>query len=392
MVSTSTPTFLHEIPETSGVDDFIWACQINVDSEDATQKVEWMPYPDPTSSVIENAYQRGDEQAIIDEDCCIDLKQLTEVHTDHSDKQRRIRRERRYSPSLSSGTEAEQGAARSKRLSFPLSSVTRCSTSEDTNYHGSSFIIDWLLKFTKGELNVTFDSIFPVLVQGLQYEGRSVPAEQIDDIVNELYEVKEKNHGKKEEKKIQELQICCTKLYTKECYIFRVVNTTLRDNDRSKLDSLGPYIYLVYDYIGCGRHTNNLSIYQRFRQSLRLTKPHPMIVYRGDRISLEILEKYRQASGDKTKYFKWLPFVSTSLKRTIAEKFARNVLYIIELQRDSTYDLFTNLIQITEFQEEEEILLQPGVRFLVNKVESDNLTGLSIVYMKIVSSYVSNLR
>lgn len=390
MTTTQPLVSLSAASETSLEGEFIWIRQTKINSWNAAHKIEWTPYSNPTSSVIESAYQRGDNETVIDQTYRIDLKHFVEVRIDDSNEQRPIRRQLRCCSSVLSDIETERENSRSERLSFSLNSVLNCSTSEDTNYHGSSFITDWLLKFTKGKLNVTFNSIFPVLVQGLQYEGQSAPVEEIEDIVTELNDVKARIHGKKEEKKIQDLKVCCAKLYTKECYIFRAVNTALRDNDRSKLETLGPYCYLVYNYIG--RDDNNLSIYHRFRQRFGLIKSQSMVVYRGDYISSEVLEKYRRASGNNAKYFKWLPFVSTSLRRNVAEVFAHNVLYIIELQHHSTNDQFTSLNTISAFREEEEIILRPGVRFLVDKMQFDELTERHLVYIKIVPSYVSHLR
>jgi hypothetical protein len=190
---------------------------------------------------------------------------------------------------------------------------------------------------------------------------------------------------------MEELQACCIKLYTKDCYIYRVVNTALRDNDRTKLNTLGPYCYLLYNYIG--RDLDDyLSIRHRLRKTLRPIESQSMIVYRGDHISRETIEEYQQAAGDNGKYFKWLPFVSTSLDRDVAESFGFNVLYIIELQRYLSNDQFANLKKNTYKESEEEILLRPGVRFQVDKVKFDDVTGRQLVYIKVVPSYVSNLR
>lgn len=379
--------------ETSLRDEFIWVRQMKTDllNEDEAQQIEWTPYSDVTSSIIENAYQCDDDEIVIDQIYRIDLKHFVEISIYDSNEQRLISRQHRCCPSILNDPNTERDNGRGKRLSFPLNSATNCSTSEDTNYHGSSFITDWLLKFTKGKLNVTFDSIFPVLVQGLKHEGQSAVAQEIEYIINELNNIEIRTRRKKEEKKMDELKVCCVKLYTQECYIFRVVNTALRDNDRSKLDTLGPYCYLVYNYIG--RDANNGSIYHRFQQALGLIKSQPMFVYRGDYISSELLEKYRHASSENNiKYFKWLPFVSTSLNRKIAEKFAYNVVYIIELQRHSTNDQFAGLSTLSAYQEEEEIILRPGVRFLVAKVQFDDLTKRYLVYTRIIPSYVSNLK
>jgi hypothetical protein len=211
------------------------------------------------------------------------------------------------------------------------------------------------------------------------------------EIVQRLNKVKDETFGKKDKKRIKKLQDCCVKLYTKDCYIYRVVNTALRDDDRTKLDTLGPYCYLVYNNIGRDLK-DYLSIRHRLRQAVHPTESRSMEVYRGDHVSREIIEEYRQAAGDNNKYFKWLSFVSTSLSREVAERFGCNLLYIIELQRHLTNDQFTNLQRYAFIEDEQEILLRPGMRFRVDKVKFDDETGRQLVYIKIAPSYVFYLR
>ncbi|CAF2951091.1 unnamed protein product [Rotaria sp. Silwood2] len=115
---------------------------------------------------------------------------------------------------------------------------------------------------------------------------------------------------------MKNLQNCCIKLYRKQCYLFRIVNTALRDDNRTKLDKLGPNCYLIYNCIGRYCHDHG------FLEMPDRSKSRSMIVYRGDSASREIIEKYRQAAGQKEKYFKWLLFVWTPADRIFAEHFS----------------------------------------------------------------------
>src|SRR4051794_13983238 len=40
----------------------------------------------------------------------------------------------------------------------------------------------------------------------------------------------------------------CIRLYTMESFLYRLVNMTLRDNDLSKVDTLGPFCYLLFQF------------------------------------------------------------------------------------------------------------------------------------------------
>ena len=196
---------------------------------------------------------------------------------------------------------------------------------------------------------------------------------------------------KSRKKRMEALENCCAKLYTKACFIYRKVNTALRDNDQTKLHTLGPYCFLVFNYIGHNLD-NNFSIRQYFPEKFRLNKSKLVTVFRGDYISHEMLQEYRQAAGDNTKHFKWLPFISTSREQNIAEDFAQNALYIIQIECDASNDQYVDLSTVSWYREEKEILLQPGVRFRVIKVEFDDTNGIYLIYIIIVRSYVSILR
>jgi hypothetical protein len=44
------------------------------------------------------------------------------------------------------------------------------------------------------------------------------------------------------------------KQYTEPDFLFRIVNEALRDNNRDKLETIGPFAYLVFNFIGRRTH------------------------------------------------------------------------------------------------------------------------------------------
>jgi hypothetical protein len=378
--------------ELSPPDEFIWECKMNDDPWDATQTSQWIPYSNVKSSAIEQAYKNKLREIFIDENYRIDFENFIQQHINDPYRQRSVRRRRcHFSSIVSTDEETNEESVRRERLSSPLGSIMSCSATGDTTYYGSVFIHTWLLMFTKGKIEIRFDTIYPVLKEGLIKEGEIANRKNLPQIVAMLTKVEEKTHGKSSEKRIKELQKCCANLYTKPYFIYRVVNTALRDDDQSKLYTLGPYCYLLFNYIG--RLKDNSSIPGRFRRFFRPNEIQSMTLYRGDRNSDSIVEEYRRAAGDNSKHFKWLPFVSTSRDRAIAEGFPGSVLYIIEmLSYSSNEDRFVDLSKIGHFPTEQEILLLPGVQFRVNKVEFDNEKGLHLVYINVNSSYIFKLK
>ncbi|CAM2725870.1 unnamed protein product [Rotaria socialis] len=371
---------------------FIWMYQSNIDPWNDNQDTEWTPCSDDMSVAIENAFNAGAEHIFVDDYYQIDLKKLVQINMDDVHLQRRVRRQNRFSQM--DGTEDNENKfGLHERLTFPVDTAPRYSTTIDTLHRGSPFIRDWILTFTHGNFVVTFDCIFPVLVEGLKYEGETndEPKSSIDILVKELNDVQEKSSKKKEHERIQMLEDICAKLYTKNFYVYRIINTALRDNNLQKLHTLGPYCYLLYNCIGRA-NKNDFSGRPFFWQKFHSKEPSCTIVYRGDYITNERIEEYSQAAGNKKKYFKWLQFVSTSKCRDVADSFGQNVTYVIELRRRSSDDQFTFLNKNTYFLTEEEILLRPGTRFRVTAVKHDDLSRRALIHIKILPSYVSYLR
>ncbi|UJR19692.1 hypothetical protein I4U23_022826 [Adineta vaga] len=343
---------------------------------------QWIPFSETISSIIEEAFRSGSNEIFIEDIYRIDLNYFVKENIANESCKHAIGRRLRQNAIDSSIQEDEW--RRCERFLFPLESVSNCSATIDTKYYGSPFIEKWFLIFTKGKHTVTFNFIFPCLIQGLQEEGRNEPKHILESIINTLEKVKNKTIGKNEKKRMKELENCCAMLYTKPYFIYRTVNTALRDNDQTKLLTIGPYCFLVFNYIG--RHINEPFSIHRHIQSKIIT------VFRGDYISEKMLEEYRHAVGNNSKYFKWLPFVSTSYEKDVAENFARNVLYIMKIRRHSSNDLYADMSTISSFKDEKEIILQPGIRFQVENIELDFTKKFYLIYIHIIPSYVSTLK
>jgi hypothetical protein len=321
----------------------------------------------------------------------IDLNKMLQVCIDDTHRQRPVKR------CVLSDLDDDNIDWRRERFAFELDhqaadGVQTNTSKDDINYYGSKFIADWLLTFADGNLKVKFDIIFPALVNGIRIEGHlyDAPEKAINWLIHQLEEVRDHVQKKNELKRIKYLSKCCVKLYTKNCFLFQLVNITLRNDDRTKLNTLGPYCYLVYNCIGGYIH-DSLSV-QHLRQHFRHTQPPSVFVYRGDSVPKKKLDEYQQAAGQPHKYFKWLSFVSASHKPDVGAFFATNVLYIIELNRAVSNDQFLDLYDNTFMPDEEEVLLRPGVRFRVESVTFDSGRNLHVVRIKIVPSYISYLR
>jgi hypothetical protein len=237
--------------------------------------------------------------------------------------------------------------------------------------------------FTKGTLKIKISSIIDALSNGILIEGEKLGfINESRRLTNEIHSIKKKT--------IKTLQQCCARLYTKPCFLFKIVNKTLRDNDQSKLQTLGPFCYLLYNYIGT-RRNEYLSIRNQLKQIFKPTEHFSsIIVYRGEQLSLDQIEIYRQAVK-KGYYYKWSSFVSTSKLREVAEMFGLNVLYIIHIQRISYNDQYVDVSSIAYIEDEQEILLRPGVRFKIDSCDYDLTTERYLFHIQILPSFIFSI-
>ncbi|CAF3138051.1 unnamed protein product [Rotaria sp. Silwood2] len=367
----------------------IGACQTNANPFDPNEPEEWTDYPADISHRIECAYQRGICEISIRTGYRIDFAHERQIHNIDSFRQRPIRRRCQVynKPILNTEYNHDEVSSMNNRLDFPLESDN---VSEDTHYQGSRFIVDWLVTEFKSLSNVTFNRILNLLIKGIEIEGNIQEEPRLQEIIERLWEVADNNSIGSNSEHMKTLREVCITLYTEPTFLYRKINETLRDNDRTKRETLGPYCFLLYDYIG--RHpTDNVSKLHRLCQTLHLKKKKPMVVYRGDMVSTKKLDEYHQAAGNEKKCFKWSCFVSTSTDINVASEFAKNVLYEIDLGRYRWNDQFANISNLSVFPEENEILLRPGVRFCVDKVETHSTIACELVFVHVLPSYISTV-
>ena len=156
----------------------------------------------------------------------------------------------------------------------------------------------------------------------------------------------------------EEILKCVATLYSAESFLYKLVNTTLRNHDMTKIDTLGPFCSLLDSYLF--RHMDK----------------NGQTVYRGVSLSEEMIEEYKQAVG---KQIVWPAFTSTTKDRRVAEKFG-NTLFVFNLK----YSLHrkNEISLISHYPLEQEVLLESQSVFTVDKIEYDRSKSKHIIYMK----------
>ncbi|CAF3685351.1 unnamed protein product [Rotaria sordida] len=358
----------------------IWLWKSNINPSDNTTRPQWKKYRPYTSSIIENAYKNRQSTVVIDNNYMIDFKNMIQINLHDSNQQTAVER--------CESEDVKNEMIESIRYLFPLNSIPN--TIEDNGLvYGCEYVFYWIQTCNNGNSNPKTKEIFPLLIKGIETEAHiaKVSMKTLTDIIDELQQTRQRFKHRRERLRMKFLCECCAKIYTYECFLYKVLNTTLRKNNFSKLETLGPYCFLLYNHIGS--HVNNAWI-SRYQQRFRHITMTSLFVYRGDFASEETINEYKKAVGQINKYFKWTTFVSTSKQRAQAEGFESNALYIIRLIQADINDQYSDLTEISYYPNEQEVLLAPGVRFKVQEVTFNDKLRQNQITIDIVPSYMFN--
>lgn len=151
---------------------------------------------------------------------------------------------------------------------------------------------------------------------------------------------------------------CAARLYTAESFLYKLVNSSLRENDMTKIDTLGPFCYLLYHRLRLDRVRGD------------------QILYRGMDLTDEMVDEYKQAVGQE---ITWPAFTSTSKDRRVAEAYAANTLCIISSK--DTWRPQNDISKLSLYPDEQEVLLAPFYKFQIDRVEWDSAKGKHLIYM-----------
>ena len=154
---------------------------------------------------------------------------------------------------------------------------------------------------------------------------------------------------------------CATHLYSVESFLYNLVNSTLRNNDLSKLDTLGPFCYLLSRYLPFKCPSGYFDY----------------TVFRGTSLSKEMIEEYRAAIGRR---ILWPAFTSTTKDRQVAELFSDNALFIIEVNGIHSQGA-RDISSISKYPQEQEVLFCAGQSFILSKIECDSKNEKYLIYM-----------
>jgi hypothetical protein len=288
---------------------------------------EWAKYRDIEIDIIEEAYQQGKSDALLDR-YRIDLINFIQVRLDDDHKQRPIKRE--------IGQNRKE-CLRENRFSYKLAviSTSPASSSYGTFDSWCPFLKAWF-ETSKGKRAwLQLSSCIEASAQGIIKEGR------IHNSNAEAAYIAEKFRRCSGRSRREATELCMY-LYTKDSFFYNAINTALRQCDLSKVDTLGSIAFLISNY----SHTGNEFI---------------GTIYRGVELTPSEIEEYKQAIGTwKT----WPAYTSTSKNRTLAEMYG-HTLFIIEITDTMSAPRSFDISSLSYYPVEEEVLLPSGISFKI---------------------------
>ncbi|CAF4246281.1 unnamed protein product, partial [Rotaria magnacalcarata] len=300
----------------------IWSWQSNQEPWNEKQNKKWTRYSDLENTIIEEAYQNGEGQVQLAQ-YIIDFDSIVQINKSDKRKKRPLKR---------SVVEVE-GHLREQRFFYPEKPIKSFESSNDDAMI-SAFIEKWISRYTAiaHYTNRKWPEIVEQAAKGILKESK-VLNQEADGyaIANSLRKVKNKTED--------EIIICAIRLYTAETFLYKLINSVLRENDTSKIDTLGAYCFLLHKQ-------------SRYNDQYQ-------IVYRGANCTEAMINDYKQSVN---KWIKWMGFTSTSRDRRKAEIFG-NTLFVIELV--GRYIHMSDISKISVFPDEQEVLLDAGTIFEV---------------------------
>lgn len=336
-----------------------WMWMSNKTPFSPSEPVEWTPYTDLENIMIEKEFKAGKSFAMLD-DYLIDFQHNIQISNIDESRKRRIKR-----------CELNDIRKRIERFTYtPISTK-----------HPFAGLYGWIspfIKETAKHLNITRDElpsknemIVPKIVEeaalGIIKEGMEIgKSREATQMAKKL--MNQQKAGMKEVWK------CCVHLYTIESFLYKRLNETMRligskEHEhiwRSRVRTLGPFCLLLWD--------NPFS---------NKTTARGTILYRGANLTEKHISSFKKECSQKDRpQHSFQSFISCSRNRIKAEPFG-NVLFIMTIKHAFSMDIQS----YSEYSDEEEEIISPGVCFTIDRVEE--LAGRHLVYLNLVQQYNS---
>jgi hypothetical protein len=305
-----------------------------------SEPAEWSHYSNVENLIIEEAFSNDQPQAIFDH-YYIDIKNKVQISNDDDSKQRPVKRVER---------KKEDKHLREERfIDAPI--ISKSLMGGEYGWV-SPFIIEVRRDFglKKDQLPSKDKDLMRMLVDkaalGIIEEGTQIGRRyEAEKLANLLRQQKDKD--------FEEVWKCCAYLYSLISFLYKNLNEAMRwigtkehEQDwRSKIRTLGPFCLLLWDD----------PINKKVKTDTTL--------YRGTNLKPEDIAIYEDLAKHPNEYRSFQAFTSCSRNRAAAEMFG-NTLFIMKVLSAFISDISS----VSQYKEEEEELVTPGVCFRVQDV------------------------
>ncbi|CAF0783846.1 unnamed protein product [Adineta steineri] len=332
-----------------------WMWQSNPNPYSKSEKATWSHYSDLENLIIQEAFQDKQSRAQLD-DYYIEFKTSCQILNSDNYKQRPIRRVVRK--------REDKHLREARFMDLPVSSGRSFG---DEYGWVSPFVIEVRkhMNLKRDELPSKKPNMIPMLIEkaarGIIEEGTHIRKEREAEQLAKMLREK-KNMGMKEVWK------CCVYLYSLESFLYKTLNAAMRlvgDQEqeqvwRSKVRTLGPFCLLLWDDPFNTKVTTKGTL------------------YRGAALTTEQIAKYKEMATNDEAYGSFQAYTSTSRNREEAEKFG-NTLFIMEV----LVAFIADLSKISEYPDEAEELVTPGVCFRVKSVDFDREKNKHLIHLQL---------
>lgn len=321
-------------PSTSSDERVVWYYR-----DENTSDGAWIPFGDINNQIVEDAFRQRMKKVELDH-CLVDFDQSVQIDKEHPSIRQAIKRSHRRPDDV---------PLRSERFHVSQKLVQ---SSNESDAHDRRLVYAWGKRHKTTSANELLESAADGIIRegallGLQGEAQW--------IAQELRALKGKSNG--------DIDACVIGLYTKESFLYRLVNKALRENDPSKVQTLGPFIRLLY-LTDCSPSPGKTG--------------YAGELYRGAELDQRTIDSYRQCIGQKKTYD---AFSSTSKNRKKAESYG-NVLFVLNRDPSAKYKFSgMDISALSEYPDEEEVLVRAARNFIVQDVRQDEQTGKYLIYL-----------
>ena len=303
----------------------------------------WKRYRDHEIAMIEEAYQERSESVCLDR-YRINLKNFIQVRLDDDSKRRSVKRE--------TDTKSNEGVLPPRFYEpLPLQTLQERPSTYAAFDAWCPFLKAWLQSPLGKQVLFDFKVCIEPCALGIIQEAANYDRRSRSDAEYMAGKLRQSSGRSR-----REVSNLCMVFYTKDTFLYSVLNQALRECDLTKLGTLGPYAYLLSNHARTG-------------------KEYCGTVYRGAQLTPAHVEEYEKALGT---WKSWPAYTSTSRDRSVAESFG-NTLFVIAITGDlPTTPRGFDVSDLSGFPGEAEIIIPPGISFLVLSVNQDPQQNYSV--------------